>query len=106
MNRLELLVLLLLNVFVSPAWSMGWLIDLKHGGRRAANKIARKHNLVNRGNVSTLTPLHLKLINTIVRAHCTVTEIEIGFCRELHFPVSYHLKFSERKFKASISIGN
>ena len=52
MNRLELSILLLLNVFVSTVLSMGWLIDLKHGGHRAANKIARKYNLVNRGNVS------------------------------------------------------
>ena len=54
MNRLELSILLLLNVFVSTVWSMGWLIDLKHGGHRAANKIAKKYNLVNRGNVSKI----------------------------------------------------
>ena len=54
MNRLELSILLLLNVFVSTVLSMGWFIDLKYGGHKAANKIARKYNLVNRGNVSTM----------------------------------------------------
>ena len=59
MNRLGLLLLLLLDVFVvvlalrQP--SMSWLIDIKHGGRKAANKIAKKYNLVNRGNVSKIT---------------------------------------------------
>ena len=58
MNRLELSILLLLNVFVSTVWSTGWLIDLKHGGHRAANKIANKYNLVNRGNVSKIYILY------------------------------------------------
>ncbi|KAL5259763.1 hypothetical protein ACHWQZ_G010012 [Mnemiopsis leidyi] len=62
MNRLELSILLLLNVFVSTVLSMGWFIDLKYGGHKAANKIARKYNLVNRGNKGSLK--HIFLLET------------------------------------------
>ena len=53
MNILALLLFMLLNVFVSCNRPMSWLIDLKRGGPRAAKKIAKKHNLLYKGSVST-----------------------------------------------------
>ena len=54
MNLGRLLLVVLLNLLIYPVLSMSWLIDLKHGGIRAATRIANKHSLIlKKSRVST-----------------------------------------------------
>ena len=52
MKRLDVSILLLLHVFGTTVGAVGWLVGIKKDGHSVANRLAKKYNLVNRGNVS------------------------------------------------------
>ncbi|KAL5252788.1 hypothetical protein ACHWQZ_G015527 [Mnemiopsis leidyi] len=59
MRRLQVLLFSIFNLLGTVQCSVGWLVGLKYGGHQAADKIARKFNLVNKGRRGSLDDVFL-----------------------------------------------